>query len=86
MKKYKVVRDLQGGDFGMFNCSYDLKGYKCEERILTIPEWRETAIAWANGDALKGLEKLMRNIKDDEVIDTISEFWQLEFEEVNDEK
>ena len=69
-KMYKVVSDLQGGDFGM-------------GRIYTIEQWRLQAIEWADMDEHDGIVEELKNLPLDEVIDYIAEFWQLEFEEVD---
>ena len=69
-KMYKVVRDLQGGEFGMY-------------RIQTIEDWREQAIEWADMDEHDGVVEELKNLPLDEVIDYIAEFWQLEFKEID---
>ena len=69
-KMYKVVADLQGGNFGMY-------------RIQTIEDWREQAIEWADMDEHDGIVEELKNLPLDEVIDYIAEFWQLEFKEVD---
>ena len=69
-KMYKVVRDLQGGEFGMY-------------RIQTIEDWREQAIEWADMDEHDGIVEELKSLPQDEVIDYIAEFWQLEFKEID---
>ena len=69
-KMYKVVRDLQGGEFGMY-------------RIQTIEDWREQAIEWADMDEHDGIVEELKRLPLDEVIDYIAEFWQLEFKEID---
>lgn len=71
MKKYRVINDLQGADFGM-------------GRDYTLEEWREQAIEWADMDENDGLIKLLKNTPRKELLDTIAEFWQIEFAEVKD--
>lgn len=67
-KKYKVIRDCQGGEFGM-------------GRNYTIEQWREQAIEWADSDENDGLIRELKKLPKKEIIDTISEIWQLEFAE-----
>lgn len=66
---YRVVEDLQGGEFGM-------------GRDFTIEEWREQAIEWAEMDEHYGIIETLKVMKKDNVIDFISEIWALRFEEV----
>lgn len=68
MKKYRVVNDLQGGEFGM-------------GRDYTIQEWREQANEWLDMDGSE--EDFMELVADNEVIDYIAEYWDLEFLEVS---
>lgn len=64
--RYRVVRDLQGGDFGMM-------------RYYTIEEWREQAIEWLNSDgASKETLELWLDMPANEVIQSVEEWWQLE--------
>jgi hypothetical protein len=67
-KKYKVIRDCQDGEFGM-------------GRNYTIEQWREQAIEWADSDGNDKLIKELKKMSKKEIIDTISEIWQLEFTE-----
>lgn len=71
MKKWRVVRDLQGGCFGM-------------DRYYTLKEWREQAITWSDmDDDFETVRQLKRyEIKNKDLLDFISGVWGLEFEEV----
>lgn len=69
-KRYKVVNDLQGGDFAM---GID----------QTIEEWRQHALYWAESDGFEGVIKDLKSLPEEAVIDYIAEFWQLEFEELD---
>jgi hypothetical protein len=78
MNKYRVVRDLQGGSFGM-------------DRDYTADEWIEQAREWCeaddNTDLDNYLERMQKNrgdFPDKEVIDFIADIWQLEFEQVKE--
>lgn len=75
MKKYKVVEDLQGETFAMFNRDGT-------ERIQTIEEWRETALDWADSDYLEALCKTLKRLPRKKVIGFIAETWAIVFEEV----
>lgn len=81
MKRYEVVRDLQGGSFGM-------------DRQFTAKEWLEQAREWCSLDDDtetdnilerwgKELDKGERN--EEGVIDYIAEMWQLDIREVKGE-
>lgn len=75
MKKYRVVRDLQGGEFGM-------------GRDYTATEWLEQAREWCQADDNTDLDNELERIQnngnwsDEEVINFIGEYWQLEFEQI----
>lgn len=69
-KRYRVVNDLQGGEFGM-------------GRDFTIEEWREQAIEWADSDENDDLIDYLYCLKPEKVIDCIAEIWQLEFEQID---
>lgn len=80
MKKYRVVRDYQGGSFGM-------------DRDYTAKEWLEQMTDWqvadgqddedAKAEIAYWQNKIERG-KEQELIDHIAEVWQLEFEEVKE--
>lgn len=69
-KRYRVVADYQGGEFGFY-------------RDLTVEQWRVQATEWANVDDNDELYDITKNLKDSEVIDFIAENWDLEFVEVS---
>lgn len=73
MKKYRVVEDLQGGDFG-------------KHIILTTEEWRERALEWASQDKNDDLYDWVYCLKEDKVIETIGNIWGLEFKELTEEE
>lgn len=64
---YYVIEDYQCTDFGM-------------QRNYTLQEWREQAIEWADMDEHDGLIETLETIKDEELLDFISEIWQIRFE------
>lgn len=68
-KLFRVVKDLQGGDFAMGS-------------DLTIEQWREQAIEWAGTDGHYGLVEELKKLPQNEVLDEIAEFWQIEFAEL----
>lgn len=81
MNKYRVVKDLQGGEFGM-------------GRDYTAEEWLEQAVEWRDSDGweddereeyTKFWEQRIKDGKEQELIDYIAETWQLEFEKVKGE-
>lgn len=67
--KYKVTKDLQGGEFGMY-------------RELTIEQWRNQAIEWAEMDDNYDLVDILNKLKPRDVINYISEVWELEFKKI----
>jgi predicted nuclease with TOPRIM domain len=68
-KKFKVIADLQGGTFGM-------------DREYTLKEWKQQALDWADSEASGELYKDINKTPLKNIIDTISEIWQLEFKEI----
>jgi len=72
-KYYKVIEDLQGGDFGM-------------NRVLSIAGWRKQALEWACSDDNEDLIQIIKRTKKEDLIDTISEIWSLVFEETEKTK
>jgi hypothetical protein len=64
---YYVSYDRQGGTFGMY-------------RNYTIQEWREQAIEWAETDEDDELITHLATLPDEEIIETISNWWELDFE------
>ena len=70
---YYVIRDLQGTGFG-FGVEYTAEG------------WRKTAQDWADSDGNEGMVEYLETLKtapEGRIIDTIADFWELEFEPVN---
>lgn len=63
---YYVSRDLQGGEFAM-------------GRTQSIEDWRKNAMEWAWSDDNDWLIDELSILPQNEVIDFISEIWQLEF-------
>lgn len=76
MKRYRVVRDLQGGEFGM-------------GRDYTIKEWTQQARDWCWADDNDELDNVLERMdkegeSDNNILDLISDIWQIEFEEVKE--
>lgn len=78
--RYRVVRDYQGGEFGM-------------GRDYTAMEWLEQMIEWSEMDGvdeqdIKDMQEYWKNEiefgREQGLIDYIAEVWQLEFEEVEE--
>lgn len=78
MKRYEVVKDLQGGAFGM-------------GRQYTAPEWLEQVLDWrdadgwsedARADAIQYWKQALAEGREQELIDYIAEIWELELREV----
>lgn len=92
MKRYRVVRDLQGGAFGM-------------GRDYTATEWLEQAVSWRDSDDswgdwgdgvdcygnkhkdsrtwfIKFWTRMIKDGKEQELIDYIADIWDIEFAEV----
>lgn len=64
---YYVAEDYQHTDFGM-------------QRNYTLQEWREQALEWADMDENDDLIAVLETIKDEKLLDFISEIWQIRFE------
>lgn len=82
MKRYKVIEDLQGGEFGM-------------GREYTAEEWLEQAVEWRDSDGwgddereefIKFWKRMIKDGREQELIDYIADIWSLEFEEVKREE
>lgn len=73
MDRYRVVRDLQGGEFGM-------------GRDFTIEQWRKNALEWCYSDDSYGLAKELYELKSEDVLGYIAEVWALEFKKVRKDK
>lgn len=79
MKRYEVVADLRGGEFGM-------------DRQYTAEEWLEQACDWLDADGYDDDREEFRaywgeKIKagqEQELIDYISEVWFLDIQEVKE--
>jgi hypothetical protein len=94
MKKYRVIEDLQGGDF-------------CMDREYTANEWLEQAVEWRDADDswgdygegvdcygdkhldsktwfIKFWKKIIKDGREQELIDYIADIWGLVFEEVKE--
>lgn len=76
MKRYRVIRDRQGGAFGT-------------GRDYTIEEWIQQARDWCwaddNDDLDNEFERLQKNHKgysDWDILNIISDIWDIEFAEV----
>lgn len=66
--RYYVVKDLQGGSFGM-------------DRFYTIEQWREQALDWLDADdADDETKEVWKNMPEDKLIENISDFWQIRLE------
>ena len=72
MKKYIVIKDYQGGEFGMY-------------RAYTAEEWGEQAYEWADSDDWENPDKcLLENFETEkELIDFISDMWEIKIVELN---
>ena len=94
MKRYRVVADLQGGEFGMG------RDYTAEEWLKQAVEWRDSDDSWGdygegtdmygethNDDRewfIKFWKQRIEDGKEQELIDYIADIWQLEFKEVKE--
>ena len=95
MNKYRVIRDLQGGEFGMG------RDYTAEEWLEQAVDWRDSDDSW--GDYGEGVDMygekyldnrehfikfwkhMIKDGKEQELIDYIADIWSLEFEKVKGE-
>lgn len=71
-RKYMCTRDLQGGDFAVGG-------------IGNIEYWRERAMGWAYGDDSMELYYSLKYLPKKQVINFVTEFWELEFTEITEE-
>lgn len=85
-KKYIVIKDFQGGEFGMY-------------RVYTAKEWGEQAYEWADSDGseeadqwllenfTKGYwvdgDKNRHQFTEQDLINEIADMWQIELVELN---
>lgn len=71
IKRYRVVKDLQGDEFGMY-------------RDYTIEQWRQQAIAWAEMDEHDGVVERLNKMPEEQILPYIADFWTVEFAEVDE--
>lgn len=67
-KLYKCVEDFQNTGW-------------CIGEVGTVNEWRQKAIEWADSDELYGVLKELKKMAQSKVLDFISDFWEIRFEE-----
>lgn len=53
-------------------------------RIGTIKQWREQAMDWADSDDNEELLESLPNLRDDEVLDFISEIWDIQIKAMSE--
>lgn len=96
MNKYRVVRDLQGGEFGTG------RNYTAKEWLEQAVEWRDSDDSWGDygegvdcyGDKhldsrtwfIKFWNKIIKDGREQELIDYIADVWSLEFEKVKEKE
>lgn len=77
MIRYRVVKDYQGGDFGM-------------ERDFTIEQWVKQALEWCYVDENDALAEILlynyHNMHGTAILDFISEIWAIQFRKVRKDK
>ncbi len=90
MKKYRVIEDLQGGEFGMG------RDYTAKEWLECMLEWRDSDDSWGDWgdgdneylDTRDGCKQFWESIinegKEQKLIDYIADIWGLVFEEVKE--
>ena len=71
IKRYRVVKDLQGDEFGMY-------------RDYTIEQWRQQAIDWAEMDENDGVVERLKKMSEEQILPYIADFWTVEFAEVDE--
>lgn len=71
IKRYRVVKDLQGDEFGMY-------------RDYTIEQWRQQAIGWAEMDEHDGVVERLKEMPEEQILPYIADFWTVEFAEVDE--
>lgn len=71
IKRYRVVKDLQGDEFGMF-------------RDYTIEQWRQQAIDWAEMDENDDVVERLKKMPEEQILPYIADFWTVEFAEVDE--
>lgn len=65
-QRYKVVKDLQGGEFAM-----DLN--------FTVEQWQKQALVWCWYDDNDELADYICHLPKDDILPLIAEIWQIEF-------
>lgn len=70
-EKFICINDLQGGEFAV-GC------------VMTIEEWRERAMFWADSDSNEELFRSVKKLPKKEVVDFIQDIWDLKIISVND--
>lgn len=70
MKLYTNTNDLQGAGFAV-------------GRTLTLQEWREQAIEWAEMDEHFGISEQLETMPEEELIDFINEYWGIEIKDTD---
>lgn len=75
MKRYRVIRDLQGGEFGM-------------GRDYTATEWLQQAREWCEADDNTDLDNVLERMqkegaRDEDILELVSDIWQIEFAPVH---
>lgn len=75
MRYFCVIRDRQGGEFGM-------------DRVYTAKEWGEQAYEWADSDEYENAEEFFIDNyeNEDALIHDIADWWELDFAELNEEQ
>lgn len=71
IKRYRVVKDLQGDEFGMY-------------RDYTIEQWRQQAIDWAEMDENDDVVERLKKMPEEQILPYIADFWTVEFAEVDE--
>lgn len=69
MKKYECIEDYQNADW-------------CVGEIDTIEGWRKRAIEWADSDGYDDVIEQLNRLPENEVMDYISDFWDIGFKEI----
>ena len=53
-------------------------------RILTLKDWRDQAIDWAEADGNEEVQEMIIDARDDEVLDLISDIWDIQIKAMNE--
>ena len=77
MTRYRVIRDLQGGDFAMGSC-------------FTLEQWYKQALYWCEADGNDELAEFIyryyKECTDKQFLAFVGEIWALEFRKVRKDK